>query len=95
MIGPAGLEQLGAGAGEGESLLAAPLRWQRWADRGEFWDAWDLAADHRQHPLPWEWHGPAALISTGPLAVQLRWRGRVGASPVRLVAEMPALQTGV
>ena len=84
MIGPAGLEQLGAGAGEGESLLAAPLRWQRWADRGEFWDAWDLAADHRQHPLPWEWHGPAALISTGPLAVQLRWRGRVGASPVRL-----------
>ena len=86
VIGPAGLEQLlaGSGAGLGESLLASPLRWQRWADRGEFWDAWDLAADHRHHPLPWEWQGPAELISAGPLAVQLRWRGRVGASPVRL-----------
>jgi alpha-mannosidase len=84
VIGPAGLEQLVGASGQGESLLAAPLRWQRWADRGEFWDAWDLAADHRRHPLPWEWHGKAELISAGPLAVQLRWRGRVGASPVRL-----------
>jgi alpha-mannosidase len=84
VIGPAGLEQLVGASGQGESLLAAPLRWQRWADRGEFWDAWDLAADHRRHPLPWEWHGQAELISAGPLAVQLRWRGRVGASPVRL-----------
>ena len=86
VIGPAGLEQLvaGSGAGGGEPLLAAPLRWQRWADRGEFWDAWDLAADHRRHPLPWTWQGAPELVSAGPLAVQFRWRGSVGESPVRL-----------
>ncbi len=86
VIGPAGLEQLVAGSstGEGKSLLAAPLRWQRWADRGEFWDAWDLAADHRRHPLPWDWQGAPELVSAGPLAASFRWRGVVGESPVRL-----------
>ncbi|MEI6030551.1 MAG: glycoside hydrolase family 38 C-terminal domain-containing protein [Synechococcaceae cyanobacterium ELA739] len=85
-IGPAGLERLVAatGVGAGQPLLAAPLRWQRWADRGEFWDAWDLAADHRRHPLPWVWQGAPELVSAGPLAVQFRWRGTVGESPVRL-----------
>ncbi|MCX5947344.1 MAG: alpha-mannosidase [Cyanobacteria bacterium] len=86
LVGPAGVEQLSAisAAGRSEDLLAAPLRWQRWADRGEFWDAWDLAADHRRHPLPWHWQGAPELVSAGPLAGQLRWRGRVGESPVRL-----------
>ncbi|MFZ0409378.1 MAG: alpha-mannosidase [Cyanobium sp.] len=86
LVGPAGVEQLFAGsaAGPAEALLAAPLRWQRWADRGEFWDAWDLAADHRRHPLPWDWRAAPELISAGPLAVQFCWRGLVGASPVRL-----------
>jgi len=86
LVGPAGVEQLSAvlAAGRSEGLLAAPLRWQRWADRGEFWDAWDLAADHRRHPLPWDWQGAPELVSAGPLAAQLRWRGMVGESPVRL-----------
>ena len=28
-----------------------PLQLELYRDRGEFWDAWDLAADYRSHPL--------------------------------------------
>ncbi len=82
VIGPQGVEQLLDGAGV--PLLAAPLAWCRWRDRGEFWDAWDLAADYRQHPLPWEWQGVPEWIENGPLCARFLWRGRCGASPVRL-----------
>ena len=39
--GPDGIEQ-----------LSGPLQLRRYRDRGEFWDAWDLAANYREHPLP-------------------------------------------
>jgi alpha-mannosidase len=62
----------------------SPLQWCRWADRGEFWDAWDLAANYRSQPLPLRWDGPPELAETGPLCVRLVWRGLCGCSPLRL-----------
>jgi alpha-mannosidase len=50
-LGPRGLEQLWDHAGTPQ--LAGPLAWRRFGDRGEFWDAWDIAADYRDHPLDW------------------------------------------
>lgn len=82
LIGPAGVEQLFDG--DGRPQLAGPLAWCRWRDRGEFWDAWDLAADYRRHPLAWSWQGPPQWLETGPLCGRFVWRGRCGESPVRL-----------
>ncbi len=81
-LGAAGVEQLWDAAGR--PCLAAPLAWRRWADRGEFWDAWDLAADHREHPLPWSWQGPLEWLEHGPLCARFLVRGRCGASRLRL-----------
>jgi len=88
VLGPQGVEQLLDGAGEPQ--LAAPLRWQRWADRGEFWDAWDIAANYRQHPLPWTWQGQPEWLEQGPLVAAFRWRGRCGASALRLDGRLRA-----
>ncbi|MFN7899242.1 MAG: alpha-mannosidase [Synechococcaceae cyanobacterium] len=87
-LGPEGIEQLHDAAGR--PLLAAPLRWRRWRDAGEFWDAWDLAADHRQHPLPWDWDREPRWLERGPLCGHVVWRGRCGRSPVRLEARLLA-----
>ncbi|MCP9859500.1 MULTISPECIES: alpha-mannosidase [unclassified Cyanobium] len=82
LVGPRGVEQLFDAAGTPQ--LAGPLAWCRWRDRGEFWDAWDLAADYRQHPLEWSWQGAPQWLETGPLCGRFVWRGRCGESPVRL-----------
>jgi len=87
-IGPAGLERLWDG--EGRNLLAGPLEWRRWRDQGEFWDAWDLAADYRDHSLPWSWSGAPQWRERGPLCASFVWRGRCGASPVRLAGRLLA-----
>jgi alpha-mannosidase len=76
------VEQLFDAAGGPQ--LGGPLAWCRWRDRGEFWDAWDLAADYRHHPLPWTWEGVPEWLETGPLCARFRWRGHCGESPVRL-----------
>jgi alpha-mannosidase len=81
-LGAGGLEQLWDDRGEPQ--LAGPLAWCRYRDQGEFWDAWDLAADYRQHPLPWRWQGLPELVEQGPLCVRFLWRGRCGTSSVRL-----------
>ncbi|MFN9643967.1 MAG: alpha-mannosidase [Cyanobacteriota bacterium] len=81
-LGPQGVEALEDAAGR--ALLAAPLRWCRYGDRGEFWDAWDLAPTYRDHPLPWIWDGPPQWVERGPLCCQVVWRGRCGQSSVRL-----------
>jgi alpha-mannosidase len=90
VVGPQGVEQLLDR--QGLPQLAAPLAWCRWADRGEFWDAWDIAADYRCHPLPWSWQAAPEWIASGPLLGQFRLRGRCGASPVRLEGRLLAGQ---
>jgi alpha-mannosidase len=87
-IGPAGVERLWDG--QGRELLAGPLEWRRWRDQGEFWDAWDLAADYRDHPLPWSWSGAPQWRERGPLCASFVWRGRCGSSPVRLEGRLLA-----
>jgi alpha-mannosidase len=87
-LGLEGIEQLHDGAGR--PLLAAPLRWQRWRDAGEFWDAWDLAADHREHPLPWDWDEQPRWLERGPLCAHGVWRGRCGRSAARLDVRLQA-----
>jgi alpha-mannosidase len=81
-LGPAGVEQLSDS--QGRPQLRAPLAWRRYGDRGEFWDAWDLAADYADHPLPWQWHGEPQWRERGPLCARFEWHGRCGASAVRL-----------
>jgi alpha-mannosidase len=82
IIGPEGIEQLLDSRGRPQ--LAAPLTWCRFSDRGEFWDAWDIAPDYRQHPLKLRWSGPARWLERGPLAAQVQWIGRCGRSALRL-----------
>ncbi len=81
-LGPAGVEQLIDS--QGRPQLQAPLAWRRYGDRGEFWDAWDLAADYSSHPLPWCWEGEPQWCEQGPLCARFVWHGRCGASAVRL-----------
>ncbi len=87
-VGPQGVEQLWSQ--DGVSLLKAPLEWRRWRDRGAFWDAWDLADDYRDHPLPLEWDGPPEPLDQGPLCAGFRWRGRCGTSALRLELRLRA-----
>lgn len=87
-LGPLGLEQLWGG--DHSPQLAEPLQWRRWIDRGEFWDAWDLAADYRQHPLPLHWEPGPVLAEVGPLCSRLVWRGHCGASALRLDLQLRA-----
>jgi len=88
-IDASGLSQLLDGGGAPQ--LASPLVLRRFADRGEFWDAWDLAAGYRDHPLPMEWmtDGPD-LVEAGPLLARVLLRGRAGDSSVRLDLQLRA-----
>jgi len=81
-LGPLGVEELEDS--QGRPLLAGPLRWCRYGDRGEFWDAWDLAKTYSDHPLPWIWDGEPEWVEQGPLCTRVVWRGHCGQSPVRL-----------
>ena len=75
---------------DGQPQLAAPLQWCRWRDHGEFWDAWDIAAAYRDHPLPLRWEGVPELAEQGPLCTRLVWRGRCGRSALRLDVQLRA-----
>ena len=81
-LGPRGVEEMWDQGGR--PLLAAPLRWCRYGDRGEFWDAWDLSKTSADHPLPWSWEGEPQWVEQGPLCARMVWRGTCGESPVRL-----------
>jgi len=90
VVGPAGVEQLLDR--HGTAQLAAPLAWRRCSDRGEFWDAWDLAPADRRSPLPWLWDGAPEWIEAGAVCGRFRWRGRCGGSSVRLEGRLLAGQ---
>ena len=87
-FGAAGLEQI-SGA-DGVPQLSGPVAWSRWADHGEFWDAWDLAADYRDKPLPLHWDASPQVAEQGPLCSRLVWRGRCGQSALRLDVQLRA-----
>jgi alpha-mannosidase len=88
VVGPRGVEQLLDSGGIAQ--LAAPLAWRRWSDRGEFWDAWDIAPPHRRSSLPWRWQAVPLWIEAGPLCGRFLLRGHCGASPVRLEGRLLA-----
>jgi len=81
-VGVHGLVQLLDG--KGVPQLSEPLRLRRFSDRGEFWDAWDLAADYRQHALPMAERWSAELVESGPLTARMVLRTMAGLSKVRL-----------
>ena len=68
----------------GVEQLSAPLQLNRFADRGEFWDAWDLAEDYREHPMPVECTSGVEFLETGPLLAHAVLRYRIGLSAFRL-----------
>ena len=77
-------------ASDGEEQLAGPLRLCRYRDRGEFWDAWDLAEGYRDQPLPIAPLAPMDLRESGPLTAALMQRFRIGTSELRLDLRMHA-----
>ncbi|MFO7630426.1 MAG: glycoside hydrolase family 38 C-terminal domain-containing protein [Prochlorococcaceae cyanobacterium] len=89
-LGPQGIEQLADATGR--PLLAGPLELRRWRDQGEFWDAWDLAGDYRDQPLPLQWQGqgPPELLEQGPLCARFLMRGLCGCSALRLEGRLLA-----
>ena len=78
----AGVLQLRDAAGADQ--LSGPLQIARYADRGEFWDAWDIAADYRAHPLEVRSLGEVQVLEAGPLVGHLALRFQVGLSTLRL-----------
>jgi alpha-mannosidase len=87
-LGPEGVRQVWGA--DGLPQLAAPLQWRRWRDHGEFWDAWDLAGNYRDHPLELDWLAGPTLVEQGPLCSRLVWRGRAGQSALRLDVQLRA-----
>ncbi|MEY4360509.1 MAG: hypothetical protein RLZZ631_1995, partial [Cyanobacteriota bacterium] len=87
-LGDAGVLQLWDS--QGLPQLSDPLAWCRWADHGEFWDAWDLAADYRDKPLPLHWDPEPVVAEQGPLCSRLVWRGMCGSSALRLDVQLRA-----
>ena len=69
---------------DGVEQLSGLLQLCRYRDQGEFWDAWDLAADYREHPLSLRPLGPPELRESGPLLVVVVQRFLVGTSELRL-----------
>ena len=91
-LGPRGVEHLQQrrGDGWGEPLLAEAMALHRYGDRGEFWDAWDIASDYTGHALPMRWEAEEEQLESGPLCTQLRWRGHCGQSPLQLSVRLQA-----
>ena len=69
---------------QGVDQLSAPLQLRRYRDRGEFWDAWDLAADYPEQSLPMDDDWQLELLEQGPLVARVALRRSVGDSAVRM-----------
>ena len=87
-LGEAGVHQIWGA--DGRPQLSGPLAFCRWGDHGEFWDAWDIAAHYRDHPLPLHWQAEPELAEQGPLCTRLVWRGCCGRSALRLDVQLRA-----
>ncbi len=81
---------------QGVDQLSAPLQFRRYRDHGEFWDAWDLAADYPQQPLPMDADWQLELLEQGPLVARIVLRRSWGDSAMRLDvllrADSPAVE---
>jgi alpha-mannosidase len=75
---------------KGCDQLSAPLRLERYQDRGEFWDAWDLAADYSEHSLSVDVLDGLHWIEQGPLVAHAVIRRRFGSSALRMDLRLQA-----
>jgi alpha-mannosidase len=75
---------------KGCDQLSAPLRLERYQDRGEFWDAWDLAADYSEHSLGVDVLDGLHWIEQGPLVAHAVLRRRFGSSALRMDVRLQA-----
>ena len=75
---------------DGRNQLSSPLQLERYRDRGEFWDAWDLAADYRSQPLGVMSMDVVEWLDQGPLVAHLVLRRQLGASCMRLDLRLKA-----
>ncbi len=81
---------------QGVDQLSEPLQLRRYRDRGEFWDAWDLAADYSEQSLPMDDDWQLELLEQGPLVARVALRRSLGDSAMRmdvlLRADSPAVE---
>ena len=70
--------------------LAGPLMLTRYRDRGEFWDAWDLAGDYRDHSLEVGVDERLEWLELGELVAHLSVRRTIGTSRLRLDLRLQA-----
>ncbi|QNI60571.1 glycoside hydrolase family 38 C-terminal domain-containing protein [Synechococcus sp. TAK9802] len=75
---------------DGRNQLSSSLQLERYRDRGEFWDAWDLAADYRSQPLGVLCTDSLEWLDQGPLVAHLVLRRQLGASCMRLDLRLKA-----
>lgn len=75
---------------DGRDQLASSLQLERYRDRGEFWDAWDLAADYRSQPLGVLCTDSLEWLDQGPLVAHVVLRRQLGASCMRLDLRLKA-----
>jgi len=75
---------------DGRDQLSSSLQLERYRDRGEFWDAWDLAADYRSQPLGVLCTDSLEWLDQGPLVAHLVLRRQLGASCMRLDLRLKA-----
>jgi alpha-mannosidase len=75
---------------DGRNQLSSPLQLERYRDRGEFWDAWDLAVDYRSQPLGVMSMDVVEWLDQGPLVAHLVLRRQLGASCMRLDLRLKA-----
>ena len=70
--------------------LAGPLMLTRYRDRGEFWDAWDLAGNYRDHSLEVGVDERLEWLELGELVAHLSVRRTIGTSRLRLDLRLQA-----
>ena len=84
---------------QGIDQLSEPVQFRRYRDRGEFWDAWDLAVDYPQHPLPMAADWQLELVEQGPLVARVVLRSSIESSALRmdvlLRADSPSVELQV
>ncbi|MEO0455618.1 MAG: glycoside hydrolase family 38 C-terminal domain-containing protein, partial [Cyanobacteria bacterium P01_A01_bin.114] len=79
-----------------EVFCAPANQLQAFRDQGQYWDAWNIAPDYEDHPLPSAQLKSIAWFDRGPLCQRLRVIRQLGSSEVTqyyvLEAQSPALK---